>query len=78
MLFAPALLQRSSFTYGAGIAGILLAAAVIALGFRSTGSAMFAEAAFQQGRALPPISDLVSSPQKVQFTANNLSHTKDH
>jgi hypothetical protein len=76
MPFPPARFQRTSLVYCASIAGVLLAAAIIVFGFHSAGSAMLAEAAFQQGRVSLPGLDQMEAPQNVQFTAGNLSRIR--
>ncbi len=68
MSFGKARVRCLSFACNAAIAGISLAAIVIAFGFRSTGLAMLAEAAFQQSRTLPSISDQVSARGLVPMT----------
>jgi hypothetical protein len=74
--FFPAHVGRRSFAYAALIASVCLAASVIALGFRSTGVAMLAEASFQQSRVLPSVSAEMSASDKPQFTTRNLSLTR--
>lgn len=56
-----------------GAACILLAATIIAAGFRSAGSAMLAEASFRQGYNLNTAIDF-RPPATVKFTAGHLSH----
>ena len=52
---------------------ILLAATVIAVGFRSTGSVMLAEASFRQGHPLNTAKDL-KPLATLQFNADHLWH----
>lgn len=68
MLLAPARFQRASFS----CAAILLVAAITTWGFSSTGTAMLAQATFQDGRLLPLLSEEVPSVPGT-FTPANLS-----
>jgi hypothetical protein len=73
MSFGKAHVRRPPSAYCAVILGICLAAVVIAFGFRSTELAMLAEAALQQSRTLPSLSDQVSTQQNANLNADVLS-----